>query len=180
MLVAGIPTIAQTRSLSARIISSADSIPVEFATVKLMKDDSALVSATLTDENGVFRFDTPITSGMHLAISSVGCKNLNVPLPCDSVIYLDSSNVLSEVIGRGFKSENKYGGVNLHPYGSSEKCGPKRGVASFNDVNTSDKRRSRQSGGADRPRPEYLDIHRLCSCHNRRLVGHENAGCEES
>ncbi|MDE5793288.1 MAG: TonB-dependent receptor family protein [Muribaculaceae bacterium] len=98
MLVAGIPTIAQTRSLSARIISSADSIPVEFATVKLMKDDSALVSATLTDENGVFRFDTPITSGMYLAISSVGCKNLNVPLPCDSVIYLDSSNVLSEVM----------------------------------------------------------------------------------
>ena len=98
MLFAGIPTIAQTRSLSARIISSADSIPVEFATVKLMQDDTALVSATLTDENGFFRFDTPITSGMYLAISSVGCKNLNVPLPCDSVIYLDSSNVLSEVM----------------------------------------------------------------------------------
>lgn len=102
-LVAYVPGIAQTRSISARVISVSDSIPVEFATVKLMQNDSVMVSATLTDENGFFSFDTPINRGMYLVISSIGCRNINVPLPCDSVIYLENSNELSEVFVHGSK-----------------------------------------------------------------------------
>ena len=103
MLVAAMPAVPQTRQFSARVISASDSIPVEFATVKLMKQDSVMVHATLTDENGVFYFDAPIYNGMYLSISSVGRKNLDVALPCDSVIYLDNSNELSEVVIRGSK-----------------------------------------------------------------------------
>ena len=94
---------AQTRQFSARVISASDSIPVEFATVRLMQRDTIMVSATLTDENGVFNFDAPIYNGMYLTISSLGCKNLDIALPCDSVIYLENSNELSEVVVRGSK-----------------------------------------------------------------------------
>lgn len=86
-IVSTMSAVAQTRVISARVISASDSIPVEFATVKLMQNDSVMVSATLTDENGFFSFDTPINRGMYLVISSIGCRNINVPLPCDSVIY---------------------------------------------------------------------------------------------
>ena len=96
-------TMAQTRQFSARVISASDSIPVEFATIKLMQRDSIMVNATLTDENGIFKFDAPIYNGMYLTISSLGCKNLDIALPCDSVIYLENSNELSEVVVRGSK-----------------------------------------------------------------------------
>lgn len=102
-LVAAIPSTAQTRTISARVIATSDSIPVEFATVKLMQRDSVMISATLTDENGVFNFDTPIKRGMYLTISHVGCQSIDVDLPCDSVIYLEDSNELSEVIVHGSK-----------------------------------------------------------------------------
>ena len=100
-LVCAMSTMAQTRQFSARVISASDSIPVEFATIKLMQRDSIMVNATLTDENGIFKFDAPIYNGMYLTISSVGYKSLDVALPCDSVIYLENSNELSEVVVRG-------------------------------------------------------------------------------
>ncbi len=99
-LVVAMSAMAQTRQFSARVISASDSIPVEFATVKLMQRDSIMVNTTLTDENGVFNFDAPIYNGMYLTISSVGCKSLDVAFPCDSVIYLENSNELSEAIVR--------------------------------------------------------------------------------
>lgn len=102
-LVAYIPAMAQTRSIQARVISASDSIPVEFATVKLLRPDSVIISAALTDESGHFGFDTPIENGMCLAISSVGCKNKEVALPCDSIIWLENSNELSEVVVRASK-----------------------------------------------------------------------------
>ena len=95
--------VAQTQDISARVISASDSIQVEFASVKLMQNDSVVVSATLTNENGIFSFDTPTTSGMYLTISSVGCKSVNVNLPCDSVIWLENSNELSEIVVRASK-----------------------------------------------------------------------------
>ncbi len=94
---------AQNQKFSARVISASDSIPVEFATVKLMQPDSVMVKAVLTDENGVFNFDSPVNRGMYLSISSVGCKNLDVSLPCDSLIYLENSNELTEVVVHGNK-----------------------------------------------------------------------------
>lgn len=102
-LVACMPTIAQTRSTSARVISVSDSIPVEFATVKLLRPDSVIIATTLTDESGRFGFDNPIEKGMYLAISSVGCKSVDVALPCDSVIRLENSNELSEIVVRASK-----------------------------------------------------------------------------
>lgn len=91
------PAFAQSRTISARIISSADSIPVEFVTVKLMQSDTSIVAATLTDENGIFRFDTTAKNGMFLSVSAMGCKNIDVYLPCDTIIYIDPSNELAEV-----------------------------------------------------------------------------------
>ncbi len=102
-LVAYMPAIAQTRSISARVISVSDSIPVEFATVKLLRPDSVIIATSLTDKSGCFGFDTPIEKGMYLAISSVGCKSANVNLPCDSVIWLENSNELSEIVVRASK-----------------------------------------------------------------------------
>ena len=102
-LVYAMSTMAQVRQFSARVISASDSIPVEFATIKLMQRDSIMVNATLTDENGIFKFDAPIYNGMYLTISSVGYKSLDVALPCDSVINLENSNELSEVVVRGSK-----------------------------------------------------------------------------
>ena len=102
-LVACMPTIAQTRSASARVISVSDSIPVEFATVKLLRPDSVIIATTLTDESGRFSFENPIEKGMYLAISSVGRKSVKVGLPCDSVIWLENSNELSEIVVRASK-----------------------------------------------------------------------------
>ncbi|MDE6588377.1 MAG: outer membrane beta-barrel protein [Paramuribaculum sp.] len=102
-LVACMPAIAQTRSTSARVISVSDSIPVEFATVKLLRPDSVIIATTLTDESGRFGFVNPIEKGMYLAISSVGCKSVDVALPCDSVIWLENSNELSEIVVRASK-----------------------------------------------------------------------------
>ena len=102
-LVAYMPSIAQTHSISARVISVSDSIPVEFATVKLLRPDSVIIATTLTDESGRFGFVNPIEKGMYLAISSVGCKSVDVALPCDSVIWLENSNELSEIVVRASK-----------------------------------------------------------------------------
>lgn len=104
-LVVAMSAMAQTRQFSARVISASDSLPVEFATVKLIQQDSIMVNTTLTDENGVFNFEAPIYNGMYLTISSVGCESLDVTFPCDSVIYLENSNELSEVVVR---ESNKY------------------------------------------------------------------------
>lgn len=97
------PAIAQTRTISARIMYETDSTAVEFATVKLMQSDSIMVGSTLTDMNGRFSINTAIKEGMFLTISSVGCKTTDVVLPCDTVIYLESTNELAEVVVRGSK-----------------------------------------------------------------------------
>lgn len=102
VLFSGLTSKAQNNSITSRVLSSADSVSVEFATVKLMQSGN-LVGVTLTDVNGVFGFDTPAGDGMHLAISSVGCKSKDVALPCDTVIYLESTNELDEVVVRGSK-----------------------------------------------------------------------------
>lgn len=49
VLAACMPSVAQTRSISARVISVSDSIPVEFAMVKLLRPDSVIIATTLTD-----------------------------------------------------------------------------------------------------------------------------------
>lgn len=97
------PAVAQRRTISARIVSSEDSIPVQFSTVRLMQPDSVTIATSLTDKNGHFAFDNAITDGMYLAISSVGFKKLDVDLLCDSIIFLESSNELSEVVVRASK-----------------------------------------------------------------------------
>ncbi|WP_255406463.1 outer membrane beta-barrel family protein [Prevotella sp. KH2C16] len=53
--------------------------------------------------NGLFDFDTALKEGMFLSISSVGCKTTDVFLPCDTVIYIESTNELAEVVVRGSK-----------------------------------------------------------------------------
>lgn len=97
------PDLAQSREISARVVSSEDSIPVQFSTVRLIQPDSVTVATSLTDKNGRFNFENKITDGMYLAISSVGFKKLDVDLPCDSIIFLESSNELSEVVVRASK-----------------------------------------------------------------------------
>lgn len=68
-LVTCMPAIAQTRSISARVISVSDSIPVEFATVKLLRPDSVIIATILTDANGSFGFDTTTEKRMYLTIN---------------------------------------------------------------------------------------------------------------
>lgn len=96
-----------SQEITARVLYATDSIPVKFATVKLMCNDSVMAAATLTDELGRFSLDTPAGGATHIDISSVGCVARHIPLPCDSVIYLDSSNELSEVVVRGSKQHIK-------------------------------------------------------------------------
>lgn len=87
--------IAQEHTVSARIFSASDSIAVEFAAVKLMDPDSTMRTATYSDENGYFNFDTPLTPGMYIKISSIGYKSTDVALPCDSIVFLENSNKLN-------------------------------------------------------------------------------------
>ena len=94
---------AQSLNISSRVLSRGDSIPVEFATVKLMQSDSIMVGSTLTDMKGLFSFNTALKEGMFLSISSVGCKSTDVSLPCDTVIYIESTNELPEIVVRGSK-----------------------------------------------------------------------------
>lgn len=101
------PFTLRSQEITARVLYAADSIPVEFATVKLMLNDSVMTAVTLTDELGRFSFDTPVGGATSLYISSVGCMTKHIPLPCDSIIYLDSSNELTEVVVRGSKQHIK-------------------------------------------------------------------------
>lgn len=94
------PSVSMSQEIKARILYSNDSVPVEFASVKLIRNDSVPVDVTLTDEEGYFRLNASISPTAILEISAVGCLNKKVTLPCDSVIYLDSSSELSEVIVR--------------------------------------------------------------------------------
>ena len=93
--------------ISSQVLSLGDSIPVEFATVKLMQSDSIMVGSTLTDMKGLFSFNTTLKEGMFLSISSVGCKSTDVSLPCDTVIYIESTNELPEIVVRGSKKSVK-------------------------------------------------------------------------
>lgn len=90
----------QNYNIRSRVLTLEDSIPVSFATVRLMQTDSVMVGSTLTDLNGLFGFDTPLKEGMFLSISSVGCKTTDVILPCDTTIYIESTNKLAEVVVR--------------------------------------------------------------------------------
>lgn len=103
VLLTGFLSTAQNIGIQSKVLLSSDSIPVEFATVKLLRLDSVIIATTLTDTNGCFCFDTKTESGMYLTISSVGCKSANVKLPCDSVIWLENSNELSEIVVRASK-----------------------------------------------------------------------------
>ena len=103
VLLTGLLSAAQNNGIRSKVLLSSDSIPVEFATVKLLRPDSVLIATTLTDANGCFGFDTTTESGMYLEISSVGCTSVNVNLPCDSVIWLENSNELSEIVVRASK-----------------------------------------------------------------------------
>lgn len=93
----------QNYNIRSRVLTLEDSIPVSFATVRLMQPDSVMIGSTLTDLNGLFGFDTTLKEGMFLSISSVGCKNTDVVLPCDTMIYIESTNKLAEVVVRGSK-----------------------------------------------------------------------------
>lgn len=95
--------VAQTH-VSARVAYMADSVPVEYATVRLMDADSATVAVSLTDSCGRFSFDLPSTPGWGLDVTAVGCQALRVSLPTDSVMYLRSSNELTELVVRGSKN----------------------------------------------------------------------------
>lgn len=101
------PFTLRSQEITVRVLYAADSIPVEFATVKLMLNDSVMTAVTLTDELGRFSFDTPVGGATSIYISSVGCMTKHIPLPCDRVIYLDSSNELAEVVVRGSKQHIK-------------------------------------------------------------------------
>lgn len=50
----------QNYNIRSRVLTLEDSIPVSFATVRLMQTDSVMVGSTLTDLNGLFGFDTPL------------------------------------------------------------------------------------------------------------------------
>ncbi|MDE6264405.1 MAG: outer membrane beta-barrel protein [Paramuribaculum sp.] len=97
-----LPAMAQGQNISGKVCYLTDSLPVEYATVRLVQNDSVVIAVCLTDEAGYFIL--PVSeSATHLEISSIGCKSRRVPLPCDSVIYLESSNELAEVVVRGSK-----------------------------------------------------------------------------
>lgn len=103
MLLATFTVEAQSRIVKARVLSSVDSIPIEFATVRLLDADSISVASALTDKTGTFVMESGVDSGRMLDISSVGCRSRIVSLPCDSVLYLETSNELAEVEIRSSK-----------------------------------------------------------------------------
>lgn len=97
-----LPAMAQGQNIYGKVCYLTDSLPVEYATVRLVQNDSVVIAVGLTDEDGYFTLQVS-ESATHLEISSMGCKSRRVPLPCDSVIYLESSNELAEVVVRGSK-----------------------------------------------------------------------------
>lgn len=102
LFAAMLPAMAQGQNISGKVCYLTDSLPVEYATVCLVQNDSVVTATDLTDEDGYFTLPVSASTA-HLEISSIGCKSRRVPLPCDSVIYLESSNELAEVVVRGSK-----------------------------------------------------------------------------
>lgn len=96
-----LPAGAQQREITARVCYARDSIPVEFATVRLMQNDSVMAASSLTDSLGRFSIVSPAIRGAYLDISALGCERRRVALPCDSVICIESANALGEVVVRG-------------------------------------------------------------------------------
>lgn len=103
LIAAFTPLPAHPQAIKARVVYSTDSVPVEYATVKLMRSDSVLIGSAVTDGHGRFLLDLPSGPHTYIIVSAVGCVNKEVSLPCDSIICLDSSNELSEVVVRGSK-----------------------------------------------------------------------------
>lgn len=62
MLLATFTVEAQSRIVKARVLSSVDSIPIEFATVRLLDADSISVASALTDKTGTFVMESGVDS----------------------------------------------------------------------------------------------------------------------
>lgn len=102
LFAAMLPAMAQVHTISGKVCSTSDSLPVEYATVRLVQSDSVVTATVHTDDNGYFSLPAN-EFATHLEISSIGCLTQRVLLPCDSIIYLDASAELAEVVVRGMK-----------------------------------------------------------------------------
>ena len=77
-----IPSTAQQRHLSGRIVDSDTKEAMEQATVQLLRNDSSYVAGTVTDEKGLFNIAATNNGKYILRLSSVGyttlCRNITV------------------------------------------------------------------------------------------------------
>lgn len=72
-----------SKKITGQIIDSQTEVPVEQASVKLLKADSTLVSGAIAGENGSFSIDLPAKGTYILHISSVGYKVLDRDIKSD-------------------------------------------------------------------------------------------------
>ena len=92
MAVSGIQAMAQ-RSITGKVLESDSQEPVAQTTVRLLKQDSTMVTGSLTDLNGNFRVKAPADGSFIIQITCVGFK----PFTKDIKITADKDVALGTV-----------------------------------------------------------------------------------
>ncbi|OJV84307.1 MAG: hypothetical protein BGO34_07205 [Bacteroidia bacterium 44-10] len=94
-----------TTSVQGRIIEESTNLPMEYTNILLLSiPDSAFVTGTTSDENGLFQFNNLNNGKYVLKISYIGFEPKLIPIVISSEplelgsIKLEESNILSEVI----------------------------------------------------------------------------------
>ena len=71
---------AQQREISGELIDSDTKEPALYATVRLQKNDSTLITGTISDQYGMFKVTAPSDGNYQLKVTSVGYDTLVMPV----------------------------------------------------------------------------------------------------
>lgn len=99
MAVSGIQAMAQ-RNITGKVLESDSQEPVAQTTVRLLKQDSTMVTGSLTDLNGYFRVKAPATGTYIVQVTCVGFKPFTktVKVSADKDIPLGTINLQPDAI----------------------------------------------------------------------------------
>lgn len=79
VLAAGLTAGAAAQSVSGRVVTQPDSMPVEGAMVRLVGEEGSSVARTFTDASGAFRLEAPSPGRYRLRAERIGLRTGEVP-----------------------------------------------------------------------------------------------------
>ena len=106
---------AQTREISGKVVD-ADGADLQFVNVVLLSlPDSAIVTGTMTDEQGMFSLSADISIGV-LQLSILGYETVSIPVEDvrgQTIRMEEDANMLGEAVVKGFMPKTKLTGNSM-------------------------------------------------------------------